>query len=91
MQKDRPWDARLVEWMQESARHKDPKPTPGPITRREVIQVAALVAVLASLGEAIGIGFWPAVAGGIVGLGTRLWQSRPAARRQGPESGPELP
>jgi hypothetical protein len=81
MQKDRPWDARFVQWMQESARYKDPKETPGPITRREVVQLAALVSVLGIFGAAIGVGWRPAVAGGLVGLGTRLWQSRPDAGR----------
>lgn len=90
MQRDPPWDARLVAWMQDNARHKGAKPRPRPLTRREVVQIAAFVAVLGTIGAIIGIGWWPAVGGGLVGLGVRLWESRRAARRKGPENGPEL-
>jgi hypothetical protein len=81
MQNERPWDARLVDWMHESARHKDPK-SRGPITRSELVPAVAVVAVLTPLGVLMGIGWWPAVSGLCVGFLVRAWQNRAVTPRE---------
>jgi hypothetical protein len=81
-----PWDARLINWMQESARHKDRSPR-GPIRRGEFIRLSLALLALGAFWAATGVDTWPVVAGLGGGLGVRLWRSRPD--RKGPGIGPE--
>lgn len=53
-----PWDARLIEWMQRSARHEKDG-----VAERQAGRIAAGWVVGAGLGTATGVGIWPAFAG----------------------------
>jgi cobalamin biosynthesis protein CobD/CbiB len=76
MQEQRPaWDARLINWMQESARHDRARPRP--IRRGETVVLVLVLLVFAVSWVVTGIDTWPAVAGIGVGLAARLWESRP--------------
>ena len=79
MQVARPWDMRLVEWMQRSARHEDRGLRRGPIRRIEVVQACAAAVVLGAYGYVADVGVWLVIPGLIVGLGSRLWGRRPGA------------
>jgi hypothetical protein len=79
MPEEPPWDVRLVEWMQESARYRK-RPPKGAIDRAEAIGWLLPLILAAAFWAVTGIDTWPVIGGLLTGIGVRVVQDRHAAR-----------